>query len=67
VLPADALLISDSAPSYRRFTPEDGNTHEAANVKTDIRACGAIHIQNVNAWHSRFKGWRTFAVSRVVI
>jgi hypothetical protein len=21
------------------------------------RARGAIHIQNVNAWHSRFKSW----------
>jgi hypothetical protein len=57
VLPADVLLISDSAPSYRRFAREAGITHEAVNVKAGIRARGAIHLQNVNAWHSRFKSW----------
>nr|WP_229487474.1 hypothetical protein [Pseudoduganella lutea] len=30
---------------------------EAVNVKAGIRARGAIHIQGVNAWHSRFKTW----------
>ncbi|MBW8902099.1 MAG: IS1595 family transposase, partial [Massilia sp.] len=50
-------LISDSAGSYRRFAQEAGITHEAVNGKTGERARGAIHIQNVNAWHSRFKSW----------
>jgi transposase-like protein len=57
MLPADVLLISDSAPSYRRFAQEAGITHEAVNGKSGERARGAIHIQNVNAWHSRFKSW----------
>jgi transposase-like protein len=57
VLPADVLLISDSAASYRRFAKEAGITHEAVNGKTGERARGAIHLQNVNAWHSRFKSW----------
>jgi transposase-like protein len=57
VLPADVLLISDSAASYRRFAQEAGITHETVNTKAGIRARGAIHIQNVNAWHSRFKSW----------
>lgn len=57
VLPADVLLISDAAASYRRFAHEAGITHEAVNGKAGERARGAIHIQNVNAWHSRFKGW----------
>jgi transposase-like protein len=57
VLPADVLLISDSAASYRLFAEEAGITHEAVNVKAGVRARGAIHIQNVNAWHSRFKSW----------
>jgi transposase-like protein len=57
VLPADVLLISDSAASYRRFAREAGITHEVVNVKAGERARGAIHIQNVNAWHSRFKSW----------
>jgi transposase-like protein len=57
VLPADVLLISDGAVAYRRFAAEAGIMHEAVNVNAGIRARGAIHIQNVNSWHSRFKTW----------
>jgi transposase-like protein len=57
VLPTDVLLISDSAMAYRHFAEQAGITHEAVNVQAGIRARGAIHIQNVNSWHSRFKGW----------
>jgi len=57
VLPADVLLISDSAASYRRFCADAGLTHETVNVRVGVRARGAIHLQNVNAWHSRFKNW----------
>jgi transposase-like protein len=57
VLPADVLLISDSALSYRHFARQAGITHEAVNVKAGVRTRGAIHLQNVNAWHSRFKSW----------
>ena len=57
VLPADVLLVSDAAAAYRRFCADAGITHEAVNVQRGIRSRGAIHIQNVNAWHSRFKSW----------
>jgi transposase-like protein len=57
VLPADVLLISDSALSYRHFANQAGIMHETVNVKAGVRARGAIHLQNVNAWHSRFKSW----------
>ncbi|WP_370662808.1 IS1595 family transposase [Massilia putida] len=57
VLPADVLLISDGAIAYRHFAEQAGITHEAVNVKAGVRARGAIHIQNVNSWHSRFKSW----------
>jgi transposase-like protein len=57
VLPADVLLISDGAVVYRHFAAQAGITHEAVNVKAGVRARGAIHIQNVNGWHSRFKSW----------
>jgi transposase-like protein len=57
VLPADVLLISDGAAAYRHFAAQAGITHEAVNLKAGIRARGAIHIQNVNSWHSRFKSW----------
>ena len=57
VLPDDVLLISDAANAYRSFAREAHITHEAVNVAAKRRARGAIHIQNVNAWHSRFKSW----------
>jgi transposase-like protein len=56
-LAADVLLISDGAVAYRHFAAQAGITHEAVNVKAGIRARGAIHIQNVNSWHSHFKSW----------
>jgi transposase-like protein len=57
VLASDALLISDSAAAYKVFARRCGITHEAVNLKAGIRARGAIHLQNVNGWHSRFKNW----------
>jgi transposase-like protein len=57
VLAKDVLLVSDAANAYRCFAREAHLTHEAVNVAAGRRARGAIHIQNVNAWHSRFKSW----------
>jgi transposase-like protein len=57
VLAADVLLISDAAAAYRRFAQRCSIIHEAVNVKAGVRERGAIHIQNVNGWHSRFKTW----------
>ena len=31
--------------------------HEALNLKAGIRVRGPWHIQNVNAHHSRYRGW----------
>jgi hypothetical protein len=54
--------------AYRRFAAHAGITHEAVDVRAGVRARGAIHIQNVNSWHRRFKSWRVrcrgVAVSR---
>jgi transposase-like protein len=57
VLPVDGLLISDGALAYRRFTRNAGIRHAFVNVRAGERSRGDIHIQNVNGWHSRFKGW----------
>jgi len=57
VLPPDVLLISDGALAYRRFAADARITHEWVNVEAGERSRGAIHIQNVNSWHSRFKSW----------
>ena len=57
LLATDAMLISDSAAAYKVFARRCGIAHEAVNLKAGIRARGAIHLQNVNGWHSRFKNW----------
>jgi transposase-like protein len=57
VLHDQILLVSDAANAYRCFAREAHITHKAVNVTAGGRGRGAIHIQNVNAWHSRFKSW----------
>ncbi len=31
--------------------------HRAVNLSAAVRVAGALHVQNVNAYHSRFKQW----------
>ena len=57
VLDDDALLVSDSNAVYHYFALEAGITHEAINLRARVRVRGAIHVQNVNAYHSRLRGW----------
>lgn len=57
VLAKDTLLVSDGNASYRYFARDAGISHEAVNISKGIRVRGAIHVQNVNAYHSRFRGW----------
>jgi len=39
------------------FASQHGITHETVNLRAGIRARGAIHLNHVNGWHSRFKHW----------
>ncbi|GGY21987.1 hypothetical protein GCM10007386_58000 [Pseudoduganella dura] len=57
ILHRDVLLISDGAKAYVTFARAACITHEAVNVRAGIRAWDAIHLNNVNGWHSRFKTW----------
>ena len=57
VLAPRVLLISDSAAAYRVFAANAGIAHEAINLRAGIKARGAIHLNNVNGWHARFKTW----------
>ncbi|MFZ2451096.1 MAG: IS1595 family transposase [Methylovulum miyakonense] len=57
VLATDALLVSDGNPTYRAFCRTEGISHEAVNLSQHQRVKGAYHVQNVNAYHSRFKLW----------
>jgi len=56
-LAPDVLLVTDGHPAYRHFAREAGITHESINLQAGVRARGAIHVQNVNAYHSRLRGW----------
>ena len=55
VLARDALLVSDGNPTYRYFAQDAGISHDAINAS--VRVLGAVHIQNVNAYHGRLKQW----------
>lgn len=57
-LDRDAVLCSDSAPVYARYCTERGLLHEPVNLSAGQRVRQrAFHVQNVNAYHSRLKGW----------
>ncbi len=57
VLDDDILLVTDSNASYKYFALENNVSHEAINLRAGMRVRGAIHVQNVNAYHSRFREW----------
>jgi len=56
-----ALLVSDGHPAYRAFARKHRIAHEAVNLRARVRVRRlgslAIHVQNVNAYHQRFKAW----------
>jgi transposase-like protein len=58
VVAGDAVLCSDGAKAYAAFAAGQGLHHEPINVAAGVRVRdGAFHIQNVNAYHGRLKGW----------
>ena len=57
VLAKDALRVSDGNPTYRYFAQDAGISHDAINLSACVHAKGAVHIQNVNAYHDRLKQW----------
>jgi len=57
VLAEDALLVSDGNPTYRYFAQDAHLSHEAINLSAGVRVRGAVHVQNVNAYHGRLRQW----------
>jgi hypothetical protein len=58
LLDADAMLCSDGNPIYAGFAKRAHIAHTPLNLSAGIRVIDhAFHIQNVNAYHSRLKGW----------
>ena len=57
VVAKDALLVTDGRAAYGQFADAAGVLHISLNASASERSFGAYHIQNVNGYHSRFKGW----------
>jgi len=58
VVDSDVILCSDANPIYKAFTKKTHMQHIALNLSAGIRVQeNAFHIQNVNAYDSRLKGW----------
>lgn len=56
-LARDAMLCTDAAGVYRTYANRTGRAIEQVNTSLNqrVRANGVYHIQNVNAFHARFK------------
>ena len=57
VLDPDVLLVTDAHAAYRAFARDAGLSHECVNLRAGERVRGAVHVQNVNAYHRRFRQW----------
>ena len=53
----DAVLCTDGSAMLASAAKDLGLEHHALNTLRGERKRGAWHVQNVNAHHSRLKGW----------
>ncbi len=53
----DLVLCTDGSKALAGAARELGVEHHAVNLSAGVRVDGAWHVQNVNAYHSRLKGW----------
>ena len=51
------MLVSDGAHAYRAFANQASIPHVALTLSAGECAWGVYHIQNVNNYDSRLKGW----------
>jgi transposase-like protein len=58
IVARDAVLVTDGNRAYEAFAAETGITQMALVASHGQRAAGCYHIQNVNAYVSRFDLWR---------
>lgn len=57
VVAKSAILVSDGAKAYRAFANRAGIVHVELNISAGQRRWGIYHVQNVNNYASRLKGW----------
>lgn len=53
----DTILCTEGDATMRASARKLGVEHHAVNVSIGMRVNGPWHVQNVNAYHSRLKGW----------
>ncbi|MGI4842777.1 MAG: IS1595 family transposase, partial [Janthinobacterium lividum] len=56
-LDQDVLLVTDGHVAYRTFARQARIAHAFVNLRLGERARGAVHVQNVNAYHQRLRSW----------
>jgi transposase-like protein len=60
-LDRQVLLVTDANAAYQAFARRHSIAHQSVNLTAGVRVRpgmqGAIHVQNVNAYHSRFRAW----------
>lgn len=61
LLDPHVLLVTDANAAYRAFSKRHGIAHQYVNLRAGERVRrsseGAIHVQNVNAYHRRLRDW----------
>lgn len=57
LLPPDTVLCTDASVTLASAAQALGVQHQAINVSRGIRVRGPWHVQNVNAFVSRLRGW----------
>ena len=57
VLDPDVLLVTDGHRAYQTFARQARIAHAFVNLRLGERVRGAVHMQNVNAYHQRLRSW----------
>jgi transposase-like protein len=57
LLAQDSILCTDGSKALTAVAESIGVTHHPVNLSAGVRVDGPWHVQNVNAYHSRLKGW----------
>ncbi|GAB3368021.1 IS1595 family transposase [Massilia agri] len=57
VLDPDVLLVTDGHRAYQTFARQARIAHAFVDLRLGERVRGAVHVQNVNAYHQRLRSW----------
>ena len=56
-LAPDVLLMTDGLSAYRKISAPHGLTYRAVPPHPKKKTQGLLHLNNINAYHSRLKAW----------